>query len=144
MPEGRYPLTWTADVESTQCPWSDAIYATPLLLRFDALLHNQDRAPDAALISARALLNVGRSLGDEPFFRAPVERLGCRFDAVEAIERTLAQGQPSEAALAATQDAVWQEESVQLLLLRFRGHRAETHWFLTEVDNGNHRLSEAG
>jgi hypothetical protein len=144
MPEGRYPLTWTADVGSTQCPWSDALDSARDLLRLDAVLRGQDNEADAALISARALLNVGRSLGEEPFFRAPEERLGCRFDAVGTIERTLAQGQPSEATLAATQDAVRDEESVPLFLLHFRGDRTVKHWFLTEVDNGNHRLSEAG
>ena len=144
MPEGRYLLTWTADVESTRCPWSDAVYATRDLLRLDTLLRSQDNDPDAAFISARALLNVGRSLGEEPFFGAPVSRSGCRFEAAAAIERTLAQGQPSEAALAATQEAVRQEEAVPLFQLYFRGDRAGKHWFLMEVDDGNHRLSELG
>jgi hypothetical protein len=144
MPAGRYPVAWAADVESTQCPSSDAIYATRALLHLDALLRSQDNDADAALISARALLNVGRSLGDERFFGAPVQRLGCRFDAVEAIERTLAQGQPSDAALAATQEAVRKEEVVPLFLLYFQGDRAAKHWFLTQVDDGKHRLSELG
>jgi hypothetical protein len=144
MPEGRYPVAWTADVDSTPCPWSDALYPTRSLLQLDVLLRNQDRDPDAALTSARALLNVGRSLGEEPFFYGPVNRLGCRFDAVSAIEQTLAQGQPSEAALAAAQEAARQEEAVPLFLPYFRGHRAMMHRFLTQVDDGKHRLSELG
>jgi hypothetical protein len=144
MPEGRYPVAWTADVDSTPCPWSDALIATRPLLQLDALLRNQDGDPEGALTCARALLNVGRSLGQEPFFYGPVSRLGCRFDVVEAIERTLAQGRPAAAALAATQEALRQEEAVPLLLLRFGGHRAMMHRFLTQVDDGKHRLSELG
>jgi len=144
MLEGRYPITWSDDVDSTPCPWFDAFYATKALLQHDALLHNQAGDVDAALVSHRALFNVGRSLGDEPFFHGQLSRLGCRFNAVAAIERTLAQGQPSEAALAAIQEAVRQEETVTQCLPYFRGHRAMMHRFLTEVDDGNHRLSELG
>src|SRR5262249_44268741 len=95
MPEGRYPVVWAADVLLTRCPWSDAIHSTPALLQRDALLHSEDGHPDAALISSRALLNVGRSLGDEPFFGGPLNRSVYRRTAVRAVERTLAQGQPS-------------------------------------------------
>jgi hypothetical protein len=144
MPEGRYPVAWTPDVIFTLCPWSDAVYATRPLLRLDALLHSQDGDLDAALISAHALLNVGRSLGDEPFFHASATRNGCRFEATRAIERTLAQGQPSERALAAVQESVAGEDRVELFLVHFRGERATMHVFLTRVVAGQNRLSELG
>jgi hypothetical protein len=142
MPEGRYPVAWAADVLSTPCPWSDATLSTPPLLQLDALLRSEDGDPDAALTSARALLNVGRSLGDEPFFRGPLDRSVCRRDASLAVERTLAQGQPSERALAAVQESFAREEAVPLLLPYFRGDRALMHVFLTRVDAGQRRLSE--
>jgi hypothetical protein len=142
VPEGRYPITWTTDVISTSCPWSDALFSVGPLLQADVLLRNQDGDPDGALVSARSLLNVGRSLGDEPFFNGPAHRLGCRMDAVWAIERTLGQGQPSERALAAVQEAVAGEDAVPLLLAHFRGERAYMHVFLTRVDAGLNRISE--
>jgi hypothetical protein len=142
MPEGRYPLAWTADLISTPCPWLGAIDSTQPLLQLDALLRIQDGEPDDALMSARALLNVGRSLGDEPFSRAPATRSWCRREAAWTVERTLAQGQPSERALAAMQEAVAREEAVPLLLLYFRGERAFMHAFLTRVDEGKNRISE--
>jgi hypothetical protein len=144
MPEGRYSVAWTADIISTPCPWTDAVYSTRPLLQLDALLHDQDGDPDGALISARALLNVGRSLGDEPFFHGPVSRSGCRREAVRAVERTLAQGQPSERALATAQESVAREQAVPLLPPYFRGERAEMHVFLTRVDEGKNRISELG
>ncbi len=142
MPEGRYPVAWTADIISTSCPWLDAFYETRPLLQLDALLRSQDGDPDAALVSARALLNKGRSLGDEPCFQGPRSRNGCRFRAVGAVERTLAQGQPSEGALALMQESVAREEAVSLLLPYFRGDRALMHIFLTRVDAGQNRISE--
>jgi hypothetical protein len=142
MPDGRYPVVWAADVLLTRCPWSDAIHSTPTLLQFDGLLRSQDGDPDAALTSARALVNVGRSLGDESFFQGPLRRSVCRRDAVRAVERTVAQGEPSEGALAAVQESLAREEAVPLLLPYFRGERAQMHVFLTRVDQGHNRISE--
>jgi hypothetical protein len=144
MSEGRYPISWAADIDSTPCPWTDALYPLDSLLHYDALLRDEDGDPDGALITARAILNVGRSLGDEPFYYGPSNRLVRRFGAVSATERTLAQGQPSEEAMAAMQEALRVEDSVSLSLVYFRGHRALTHRFLCAVDDGKHRLSEWG
>jgi hypothetical protein len=144
VPEGRYPIAWAADVLSTPCPWSDAIHAVRRLLRLDALQHDQDGDPDAALKSTRALLNLGRSLGEEPFWHGSLTRTGCRHEAVRAVERTLAQGQPSGPALAAMQEGLAREDAVPLLLPYFRGDRALLHIFLTRVDEGRNRLSELG
>src|SRR5262249_22476889 len=126
------------------CPWYDAFYATRALLHNDALLHAQDNDPDATLTSARAILNVGRSLGEEPFFHAPSSRLACRFDTKEAVERALAQGRPSPAALRLAQAAAAREDAVSLILLQLRAERAGTHRFLTQVDAGDHLISELG
>lgn len=144
MPEGRYPVAWAPDVISTPCPWLDAVYLTRPLLQLDALLRNQIGDPDAALTSARALVNVGCSLGDEPFWSGPSNRNGCRYEAARAVERTLAQGQPSERALMAMQESLAREDAVPLLLPHFRGERAVKHVFLTRVDEGHNRLSELG
>jgi hypothetical protein len=144
MPEGRYPVVWAADVTFTRCPWSDAIHATPALLELDAVLRSEDGDPDAALTSTRALVNVGRSLGDEPFFGAALSRSVCRRNAVLAVERAVAQGRPSEKALAAVQESLAREDALPLPLLYFRGERALMHDFLTRVDAGQHRISEMG
>jgi hypothetical protein len=144
MPDGRYPVTWTADVISTHCPWPDALWAAEPLLQLDALRHSQDGDPDGALTSARALLNVGRSLGNEPIGIASMTRNGCRWETARAIERTLAQGEPSEAALAEMQEALRREDEMPLFLLYFRGDRALTHQLLKAVDDGDRHLFELG
>lgn len=142
MPEGRYPVNWAADVISTPSPWLDAFLSTRHLLKLDALLCDQEEDPDAGLLCARALLNVGRSLGDEPFLHGPANRNGCRFETARMVERTLAQGQPSEIAMAAMQESIALEEHVPLPLHHFRGERAVMHVFLTRVEQGQNRLSE--
>ena len=61
----------------------------------------QEGDADGALASARAVLNAGRSVGDEPGIMSQLVRMGRQYWAVRAVERTLAQGQPSPDALAA-------------------------------------------
>jgi hypothetical protein len=144
MPEGRYPITWAADIDSTLCPWGDALHRVESLLGFDGSLRTQDGDPDGALCDARAILNLGRSIGDEPFFGGPRTRLIMRLQAGRLILRTLAQGSATDAALATTQEAVRGEDAVPLFLLHFRADRAVTHRFLGQVDDGRHCLSEWG
>jgi hypothetical protein len=145
MPEGRFPVTWSPDIITTTLPWMDGAQgSTRPLLQLDALLRDHDGDPDGALVSARALLNIGRSLGDEPFYYAPCIRSQCRQEAVRAVERTLGQGQPSEGALAEVQESLAGEDAVPLPLLYFRGQRALMHVFLTRVDEGHNRISEIG
>jgi hypothetical protein len=144
MPEGRYPVAWAADIESTVLPWFDAIHSVGPVLGFDGQLRSHEGDSDGALDTARAVLNLGRSLGEEPFYYGATTRLGTRFNAVSAVERTLAQGQPSEGALATMQEALRGEDAVSLSLVYFRGNRAGTHRFLSQVDDGEHRLSEWG
>jgi hypothetical protein len=142
MPEGGYPVTWAIDIISTPSPWLGACFSTSLLLYFEALLRGQDEDPDGALLCARAVLNVGRSFGDEPFLHAALSHDACRGEAARSVERTLAQGRPSESALAAMQKAVEEEDAVPLFLAHFRGERAFWHVFLTRVDEGKNRMSE--
>jgi hypothetical protein len=141
MPDGRYGVTWAADVISTPDP-CPALYPVRKLLIYDALLRNQQADADGALLSARAVINLGRSLGDEPFFNGPRARNGCRFEFAGLVRRSLAQGEPSDIALAALQKVVEQEDAAPLLLSHFRGQRAFWHVFLSRVDRGQNRLSE--
>jgi hypothetical protein len=94
------------------------------LLWLDVALLAHDKQPDAALQSCRALLNAGRSVGDEPLILSHLVRIGCQRVAIDAIERTLAQGQASEEALAVTQHLLVDEVNQPNLLHALRGERA--------------------
>jgi hypothetical protein len=142
MPDGRYPVNWTTDVISTRSPWLDVSFDLSFLLELDSVLRNQDGDADGALVSARAVLNLGRSIGDEVFFDGPLSRNGRRSQCARMIERTLAQGVPSENALIGMQQFIQREEAVPLFLAYFCGRRAMTHVFLDRVHQGLNRISE--
>src|SRR5262249_33104657 len=104
--------------------WQDHLRKIANLLLLDSALLAHDQKPDLALVSGRALLNAGRSIGDEPLMMPHLVRFACQRLAILSIERTLAQGEPSEAALAITQRLLTEEQNQQDLLDALRGQRA--------------------
>ena len=67
------------------------------------MLHAQGANADGTVIPA-AMLNVGRSLGDEPFAWPWSGRRG--QPAIKEIKRAMALGEPSEPALSKVQSAI--------------------------------------
>src|SRR5262249_48505052 len=65
LPPGRFPLQWSPDSISTILYSHDAREVAGLL-QFDVHLLVQEGDLNAALRSTRAILNAGRSVGDEP------------------------------------------------------------------------------
>jgi hypothetical protein len=106
------------------------------ILTYDALLRADDGDADGALESDRALMNVARSCGDEPDYLAQLTRMELRSAACRAIERTLAQGQPSAANLAALQRLLEDEEKQPLFLHGARSLRAWLDQTLEVVSEG--------
>jgi hypothetical protein len=143
LPAGRYPPIRPEDVLSGGR--SDyAQHPRPIanLLIEDSALLTQDQQPDAALASSRAILNAGRALGDDPWAIAQLVRIACRRLTVIATERILAQGQPSESALRASQQLLLDEEQQPLLLYALRGERAYGHEMMGWMETGDmQRLS---
>jgi hypothetical protein len=104
------------------------------LLAADALLRTQDGDLDGACESCRAALIAGCSLGDDPFLISFLVRCACRDMAVRALERMLAQGEPSEGQLLAMTKAVEDELPEPLLLYGLRGERAMIHDLSVKVE----------
>jgi hypothetical protein len=90
----------------------------------DAAIRAHDGDFDGALESCRAILCVGRSIGDEPFTISELVRVAIGRVALESSRRTLAQGEPSEEALARLQALVSDELAQPLLLYGMKGERA--------------------
>jgi hypothetical protein len=100
------------------------------LLRWDAVLRAQDGDADGALESVRATLNAIRAEDAEPSFG----KIYPRFSVRQTLQRTLAQGEPSETALAAAQRLMEEDaSSEQLVLNGLRWLRAEEHEMLTQL-----------
>lgn len=122
---GRYPAREAKEVLTGRgrIDWK-ALRRVAQLMRLDAVWRVHDDAPNGALASGRAILIVGRSVGDDPDPLTQMARLECQSTALASIERTLAQGEPTEGALALTQKLLEDELDQPLLLYTLRGHRA--------------------
>jgi hypothetical protein len=126
LPRGRYPNP-------------TAMYTLTIgrLLAYDALLRAQDKDLDGALASCQAILNAGRASGDEPGTIPVLIRLALNEMAIRKVERTLAQGEPSEVVLASIQQELEQEANQPLLLVTARFERAEVDQIMQAVENEN-------
>ena len=124
LPTGRFPIAWTRDGISTLIPHVSAIRAVANLLVADAILESEAGNADAALVVCRAILNAGRSIGDEPAAISQRRRMDIRETACRQLERALAHGQPAELALVALQNDFEREEKEPVLLFGLRGERA--------------------
>jgi hypothetical protein len=136
LPYGIQRLDWRPDFYSTLLPNTQKIRELANVLSYDILLQAQDRDFSQALRSARALLNTGRALGDEPTLISQLVRMAIDTMTFQRIERILAQGEPSPADLLAMQGAVAQEAAESLLYYGLRGERAGLDGFLEKVQRG--------
>jgi hypothetical protein len=127
QPRGRRP--------NTAVPVFDAVDVAKLLAA-DAQLRVWDSDFDGALASCRAMLNAGRSVGDEPTLIAQLVRLAAQTATVRQIEEVLAQGEASETALAKVQELLADEAKTPLFTIGLRGERAGTDQLLASVQAG--------
>jgi hypothetical protein len=142
MPQGRFTVAWAENGITAILPCQDA-RAAGNLLRLDAALLVQDGDPDKALTSVRGILNAGRAIGDEPTLISQLVRIALEAVAVRSLERVLAQGEPSEAALKAVQDLLEKEAAEPLLLYAARGERANNHRAMNWMTAGGDATSRA-
>jgi ABC-type transport system involved in multi-copper enzyme maturation permease subunit len=66
LPDGRYRIAWTRDGFCTLLSHIQVLKHVATALACDALLRARDGDADGSLVASRALVNTGRSLGDEP------------------------------------------------------------------------------
>jgi hypothetical protein len=141
MPHGRFPLQWSPDSISTILHSQDAREAAHLL-QLDALLLTQEGDLDEALRSTHGILNAGRSVGDEPTLISALIRMAIWAVAVGSVERVLAQGEPSPAALADLQRQLEEEEKENLMLCGTRGERAGMEHLMANLQNGSVKMAD--
>lgn len=136
LSRGRYPIKWNKDAVGTLLKDQQSARTVADLFRYDAIVHAQVGNLVKALNSAQAVLNSGRSLGDEPLAISCLIRLACDRLSVKTIEGALAQGLGDPAQLATLQRLLEDEATQPLQLTAARGERATLHQFLkvTERD----------
>ncbi len=126
---GRHELELGPTLIDTLLPDAQAARNAARILAADAAMRAHGGDLDGAVDSCRALLNTGRSIGDEPFIISQLVRIAIGSVAMKSMRRVLGQGEPSEAALARLQALVADERDQPVLLHGMRGERAT----LTEV-----------
>jgi hypothetical protein len=139
---GRYEVAWRKDLFGTPLPHLEKARAVAKLLRLDAALRADSQDLEGALVSTRAILNAGRSIGDEPTIISQVVRIACRGQAVLSLERALAQGVASDKAVALTQSDFARESNAPLLGFGVRGERAAMAETWAQIATGEMRMEQ--
>jgi hypothetical protein len=136
LPYGRFPITYSADGFSTPHSYVRPAREVTKLLKHDAMLRSAEGDIDGALASGRGILNAGRSLYDEPSLIVQLARTACCMVALNSIEQSLAQGEPSEATLNGLRRLLEDEEAFPVMLVAARGERAIADRFLQALRSG--------
>jgi hypothetical protein len=142
LPPGRHRITYARDGISTLLPHALPTREVADLLALDAALRAQEGDPEGALASCQAGLNVARSLWDEPGTISQLVRLACQAVALNSLERILAQGEPLEKSLAATQRLLEDEVTQPVLLIMARGELGFVHAAMTALQSGELKLAD--
>jgi hypothetical protein len=140
LPLGRFPITYAPNPLHTRQDDQQHARSIAGLLAQDARRLAQAGDLKGALVSCRAALNAGRSLGDEPMSISQLIRISCVAVACREIERVLAQGVPAGEDLAAVQRLLEEEDRFATLLVVVRGERAMQHHLYRGVEKGEASL----
>jgi hypothetical protein len=124
MPRGRYPIPYAPDSLSSRLDAPQQARKVVQLLALDAALAAEEGDLERALLDCRGAFNTARSVGAEPNIICFLIRVGCVHQAVQTLERILAQGQTSDQNLAAWQKLLEDEAKQPLFQFAVRGERA--------------------
>jgi hypothetical protein len=141
MTRGRFPIQWGRNCLEVMPQTQDARSAASLL-RHEALLASQEGNAGAAIAIVRGLLGTARSVGDEPSQISALVRVACNAQAVDALERALAQGEPPATELEAVQALLEKEAAEGGFVQAARGERADMHRTVAAVRNGQLAIAD--
>jgi hypothetical protein len=144
MPNGRHRITYLRNVLNTLLEDQQKVRAVTALLRYEALRSSEGGDMKGAMRACHATLNAARSLGDEPMPISQLVRIACVVVACQAVERTLAQGQPGSKDLTDLQQILEEEDAHPTALIAMRGERAQWHEMFDALESGDVLLSQMG
>jgi hypothetical protein len=120
---GHYQIALGKRIVDTPLAHLHTVRAIADVLVADSAIRSLDGDADGATDSCCAIVGTARSIGDEPFMVSQLVRELIDVFAVQAAQRVLGQGQPSDAALARLQRALSDELGEPLLIYAMRGER---------------------
>jgi hypothetical protein len=137
FPRGRHPITYTPDGVSTLLPHVDDLRQVQWqVLQYLPLVHAHEGDGERAARSCLALLNLGRSMGDEPCVISQLVRQRHFLDAGRALERVLGQVEVPEPTLALLHRELAAEAAYDPWESAVRGERAMLYLATEAVRTG--------
>jgi hypothetical protein len=128
----------------TLLPETQASRTAARLLAADAAMRAHDGDIDGALDSCRAIIGVGRSIGDEPFLISQLVRAAIGTVAKNTARRILAQGEPSNAHLGRLQALLLDERTQPLFAIGMGGERAGLDELIRRIGTGEIAMDTLG
>ncbi len=144
LPEGRYHVAWEKNPGDTRVPHLNRVRQAAHLMEAEAALQAQAGDLAAALRSTRAIINTGRSLGDEPCLLEALVRVACRGRGISTLEWILSQGTAAPGDLAAIQASFELEAGHPILSIAFIGERAAIQTAATGMRDGSIPIDSDG
>jgi hypothetical protein len=141
-PRGRHPLVHAKMFIDTLLPSQSKVPIVRNLLSQEVLFCADAGDLSGATRACRAVLNAGRSLGDEPLIVSQIFRTTAAVEACRLVEWMLSQGEAQPAGLAVLQEALADEAKHLELRLSYRGERAGLHELFAAVEQGEVTMSE--
>ncbi len=139
---GRHEFEVGPTIYDTLLPDTQASRSVARLMAADSAIRAQDGDIDGALDSCRAIIAVGRSIGDEPFLISQLMRKAIDAVALNAIHRALGQGEPTDEALASLQSLLGDEGDQPFFVTGIRGERAMLDELLRRIRTGELPLED--
>lgn len=125
------PNPWDTKLQDTQ-----DTRTVSRLLHWDAVLAVEEGDRERAADDLHAMLNVSRSIGDEPFLISQLVRIATRITAARSLEWVIGQTELTESRLAALQAAWAADADEPLFLYGARGERAVIDVMLRNMIDG--------
>ena len=136
MPHGRFTVRFSLDYGFTQCEDYQRARDISGWLLHDAYHLAQEKRCDEALDNCQAILNIGRTIGDDRFLSSQLTRIRHQQMATETAERVLAQGQASQEGLLALQLLITCEMAESNWIGSLKGTRAGWHYCFDNLRTG--------
>jgi hypothetical protein len=144
LPAGRHRITYLRNMLNTLLEDQQTVRAVTALLRYEALRSGEGGDMKGAMRACQATLNAARSLGDEPLVISQLVRVACVVVACQAVERTLALGEPGSKDLTDLQQMLEEEDANPTALIAMRGERAQWHEMFDALESGDVLMSQIG
>ena len=140
--QGNREIKFTPAFIDTLLPKTQGTRSVARLLQLDAALRAHDGDLDGALDSCRAIVNCGRSLGDEPTIISQLVRIAIVSTGIRGTQRVLARGEPSDAPMARLQALLADESTTPFMLSAMKGERAGMDELIQKISTGEFQISE--